>query len=200
MNTHRIALAPVGGAVAGYASGFAIMAFLGVVNAVETGDLTSLPGGVLLGLLAGLFGIPFGLAVGVSCAAVAGVATLAVRLLGESVSQPLMIVAGAAGTIPASVSYIQWQIQDTSVTYYDFQLYAVTTPIVAVGAPLVIAAIAAVSLRWLFNLGTKKAGARSGDDAVDQEASTSPERAPRPTPAGVRRRRPTGEATDEVRA
>ncbi len=137
-----------GGAAAGAIIGFGTCVIIGVVSSTQfdgaAGIIRGIGGGIALGIFGVFVGAILGLAVGIGSSVAAALVTLAIRLLGEQVSGTMMIITGAAGTVPA-MGWLTFWLRDT---YWEPSGLGV---LLAFGAIAVVATAAAVCLNWLFS-------------------------------------------------
>ena len=140
----------LGGVAAGALIGVGTCLIIAVVASIQNDgvNFATIIGGIGIGLLGAVygafFGLLLGLAVGVGTSLMGALVTGVVRLLGERVSGPMMIVAGGVGTVPV-MAWLTFWLRD--IVYYRPGL----SLLLAFGAIAVVAAAAAVCLDWLFD-------------------------------------------------
>lgn len=158
----------VGGIVAGLVFGFGVFLLMGIVTAIQQLAPLAIVGSVAPGLLGAFVGAFLGLAVGIGTSVVGAIVAFVVRILGERVSTPMMIIAGAVGTVPAT-STLALPLRDS--VFYDSRM----APLFPFAFVIVVAAIAAVSLDWLFsakrNFGGSTAATSTGTDSRDPDSA-----------------------------
>lgn len=160
--------AVIGGGVAGVVFGFGVCLLMGIVWALALGDITQVGLGAALGLFGAFIGVFVGMAVGVGASIAGAITALVAWLFGERVSTPMMIMAGAVGTMPVTMLLLN---PIPSNTLHSPPVF-LGPPDLAIdtGITIVVAAIAAVSLDWLFNPTRRFGGLDAGSESEDAQA------------------------------
>ena len=132
---------PFGGSIVGFVIAFVVTLVTVTAAAIITpesamGGLGGVFPAIAMAFVVGVMGIPFGAAVGIGAAVVGGLVIAALRMLRERPSTPMLVIAGAVGTLPGSLCFAGVVASASLPT--------------AAAIVLVVAAIAAVSIWYLL--------------------------------------------------
>lgn len=148
---------PLGGGMAGFVTGFLLAIAATVVAFLSgAGHAEDILPAIAMAFFVGLVGIPFGAVVGIGSAVVGGLVIAALRMLGEWPSRPMLVIAGAAGTLPGSLLFAG--------------MVSSRTPLAAVAIGAVVAAVAAVAIWYLVRADLTLPTPEDDSDALAEDA------------------------------
>lgn len=149
---------PLGGGIAGFVIGFLFATAAAIIAAFSgTGHADDILPVIATAFFVGVVGIPFGAGVGIGSAVLGGLVIAALRMSGEWPSSPMLVIAGAAGTLPGSLLFAG--------------LVSARAPLATGAIIAVVAAVAAVAIWYLLRADLTLPAPADDADALAEDAA-----------------------------